>query len=393
MTGEASSYVTAHRYSWTAISPNDGCPRSATRGSWCVANAFNLGLPAFLLLLLSACVERPTPTVREHYIQQRLSAPFIDRTKPCRYSKLRPFPLKLGANHIFIPVALNGVMTTGMLDTGAAISLFTPEIVQAAHVEADKGRAHTFRGLGGSATVPQAFAQSLGFGSFMLNGRIPIHVLSFGGSKGTQFGALIGQDMLDGMDYDIDLPHGLFTPYRTSNCMVINPPWQDSYTGIAVTRGAINGESTAIVELATTLSLRLGASVPVFFADRKLEALFDTGAGMSVMSRAGARSLGVTDEALQADKPIKSAGLTGVPTELRLHVFDSVTIGEDDFHNLPIAVIPAFDRRDTFPMVLGMDYIANHHLWLSYTTNALYIDSGEKPSIVRLPPKTAVKPP
>ena len=47
-------------------------------------------------------------------------------------------------------------------------------------------------------------------------------------------------------------------------------------------------------------------------------------------------------------------------------------------HDVPIDVTRHFDRRDTWPMLLGMDYIEHHHLWLSYSTNALYIDSGEK---------------
>ena len=33
-------------------------------------------------------------------------------------------------------------------------------------------------------------------------------------------------------------------------------------------------------------------------------------------------------------------------------------------------------------MILGMDYLGSHHLWLSLTTNALYIDSGESRRLI-----------
>lgn len=339
----------------------------------------------FLISLLSGCVQTPAPSVRQHYLDQRLHAPLIDRNRPCEYAKLRPFPFKLGGNHVFIPVALNGVMTIGMVDTGSAISVFTPELAQAAHVEAAGTRGFTMRVLGGTVAVPAGTAHSLGYGSITLSGRVPIHILAFGGSKGLTLGALIGQDLLDHMDYDIDLAHGVFLPYRTRNCLAIDPPWDTAYTGLTITRGVINGENKEIVEFATRLSLSLGVSVPVFFGDKTLDALFDTGAGISVMSRAAARGLGVTDAALAADPLTERTGASGISAKLRLHTFSDVTVGEDVFHRFPIAVIPEFDKRDTAPMILGMDYIAKHHLWLSYTTNALYIDSGEKPSIVRLP--------
>jgi hypothetical protein len=36
------------------------------------------------------------------------------------------------------------------------------------------------------------------------------------------------------------------------------------------------------------------------------------------------------------------------------------------------------NKGDQLEMILGMDWIATHRLWLSYTTDSLYIDSGEK---------------
>lgn len=339
-----------------------------------------LTLVASLVLISAAgCTPPPTPlTARQLYIQRRVSNPFIDRRKPCQIARVPPFPVKVAANHVFVPVAVNGVSTVGELDTGSAVSLVTPEIAEAAHLTPGKGRAFTARGATGNASAPPVIAEKFNFGSIALTGHVPLHVLAFGGSNHALMGALIGQDLLDGLDYDIDLKHNAWVPYRTSNCLAIDPPWQDTFTGLAITRGAVNGAKPFLIDLATKFSLRLGTSVPVFFGGQSVEALFDTGAGISMLSRRAARFLGVTDAMLDADPVIERIGMNGQKAKFRKHVFADMTIGEDNFHDFPIAVIPESDRRDTFQMVLAMDYIATRHLWLSYTTNALYIDSGEK---------------
>ena len=63
------------------------------------------------------------------------------------------------------------------------------------------------------------------------------------------------------------------------------------------------------------------------------------------------------------------------------HRFANMAIGEEELHDFPMLVAPDFNRLDP-AMILGMDYLGSHHLWLSLTNNAFYIDSGESRRLI-----------
>ena len=211
------------------------------------------------------------------------------------------------------------------IDTGAAVSVITPELARAARLTPVAARAGAFRSLTATSAPPVATAQHVQFGSLAVGGAIPLRVLSFSDSRGVLLGALIGQDLLDGYDYDFDLPHARLVPYRTANCAAIDVPWPDTYTTVALTRGAANGYDPSVVAFATMAGLRLAASVPVELDGYTVDALFDTGAVGSLLSRAGARAAGVTGAQIAADPIFTGIGLDGGTIILRRHVFPNTS--------------------------------------------------------------------
>jgi predicted aspartyl protease len=331
---------------------------------------------SLLILAIAGCAPAPPDlSVRDEYARRRSMV--VDTTKPCGLKAFPPFKFHVVHDTIILPVAVNGAYTIGVMDTGAVGTLITPELAAAAKLQLSD-RTRSFIGVIGSFQTHAALVKELDFGSVSITGTLPVSVTTFGRSHGADIGANIGLDVLSNFDYDMDLPHGIIRPYRVENCFAIDPPWPNTYTGLPLTRGATDGLRRDEIDFATTYGELYGVSLPITFPGGTLEAEFDTGSMSSAMSYEGARSIGISSSALDADPFETVVGLNRRGAKFRVHHFPEMIVGEDVLHDVPIDVTRHFDRRDTWPMLLGMDYIEHHHLWLSYSTNALYIDSGEK---------------
>jgi predicted aspartyl protease len=328
---------------------------------------------AILLACLAACSTAPKPSVKQAYLAERAAR--VDTSKPCYMDPFAASPIRVINHRILLPVMVNGVQTIGILDTGAAATLITPELAQAAKVEMSP-RVERFVGVAGSFSTQLAIAKKLQVGtSVSLLPRV-VHVFPFGGSKGTIVGAQIGLDALAGLDYDLDLPHETMRPYRTSNCAIIDPPWRNTYTGVVMSRG-FNGRGGGAVMFSSAGLLSVGEiNIPVTFPHSDVNAAFDTGSTKSFMSHEAALDAGVTRAQLAADATVVSTAIDSRHRSVIVHKFPDLAIGEEELRDMPITVGRYFNRDDP-DMLLGMDYIDKHHFWLSFTTNALYIDSGE----------------
>ncbi len=329
------------------------------------------GALTMALFAVSGCTTKPPPSVKDDFLARRLL--WVDPKKPCYVDPFPPMDIRVVKHAVFLPVTINGINTIGRLDTGTDVSLITPEIAAAAKL-APIGRPLRVIGVSGSFATQSVLIDHIDIGSISFKSKRLGHVFAFGGSHGKDVGALVGLDWLDHLDYDIDFKHEKLRPYRTSNCIEVPLPWHDTYTGLALTRG-YPGEKNPSNSLAF-FGFSQHISVPVAFDGGVIDAWLDTGAYSSLMSHDAALDAGATRGQLNADPIDEISGLNGDKRKFIRHRFAHVALGEEEFDDFPVLVSPAFDRRDS-PMMLGMDFLNQHHLWLSLTTNALYIDSGE----------------
>jgi predicted aspartyl protease len=126
------------------------------------------------------------------------------------------------------------------------------------------------------------------------------------------------------------------------------------------------------------LGLRMNVTIPVEFDGGSLTAVFDTGARDSYLTRAGAHKAGITNRQLDQDPLRDVTSIDGRKAKARIHNVPEFVVGEELIRNFPFVVDEQSNRDQHYDMLLGMDWISKHHLWLSYTTDSLYIDSGEK---------------
>jgi TonB family protein len=322
---------------------------------------------------IAGCAKQlPPQTALEKFQAERQLR--LDRSQPCQVHAFPPYQMHIANGQAFIPLVINNVPTFGKLDTGSDTSFITPELAVKAGIDAS-GHTDAFRGITGTFQGGVGLTPSIQIGSATLIGHIPVHVFPFNGQHGTSVGALVGGDWLEHLDYDMDFPHRTIRPYHISNCVGVDPPWRDTYWAVALKRVA---KSIMKTGWSDPWWLQRGAiTVPISFPDADLDAAFDTGAPETLLSYSAALDTGVTAGELDTD-PVKTiSGMNGHERRMRIHGFKDLAIGQEELRDQPLLVSPAFDRRD-WPMVLGMDYIAKHRFWLSYSTASLYTDSGEQ---------------
>ncbi len=329
---------------------------------------------AALSLALSACESTdslsPMPSRRYVFIRNG-----VDASKPCLIAKLAEVPVRVIHGTALVPVVVNGVGTVGVLDTGAEMTIMTPAMAAAAKITIDpKQHLRHAEGIAGVFDAPAAMAKTLQIGHLMLNPPPVLDVFNFVNSRNTTIGIQVGGNSIDGLDWDLDFQHGLMTSYRTRNCHDIDPLWDTKSTGLPLRRGM----NPAFATVAGILGLPMNVTVPVQFDGGIVNAVFDTGSMYSMLSLRAAHWLGITNKALARDPEQDIAAIDQTKIRAHRHIIPNVFIGESPERDFMVYVPETANKGDQLEMILGMDWIATHRLWLSYTTDSLYIDSGEK---------------
>jgi predicted aspartyl protease len=110
---------------------------------------------------------------------------------------------------------------------------------------------------------------------------------------------------------------------------------------------------------------------PVQINGHTLTAAFDTGAQRSVLGPQGAARLGVGAQAIAEDLAVSTRGASGEIVGAALHQFRDFRIGKDRMET-PVLIAPIALPRDV-DVLIGLDYLAAHRLWLSYGSRRLFV--------------------
>ena len=111
--------------------------------------------------------------------------------------------------------------------------------------------------------------------------------------------------------------------------------------------------------------------VPVLLnGSRNADLLFDTGAGITVLSRDLAQSLGLAPEAGRSIK------LKTVAAEVQAQIatLDSITVGDFSRADLSVAVVDLnLDGKRRFEGILGMDFLSNYTIRIDNQTSKIFL--------------------
>jgi hypothetical protein len=288
-----------------------------------------------------------------------------DARAACVVEQKASIRLDVQEGAITVPVEVNGITATFILDTGAQRSVVTEAAVRRLNLARDAWVGTTMSGVGGIESRPNADPRSLTLGGVPLVRRTISHdtSLTVGILPRTQAGSLLidgllGRDFLSLFDLDLDVPTSHLTLYQVHDCSGRFLPWQHRYTGVPV--------------------MRFGADalvVPVTLDGTPLRALLDSGASASLLAAPGMFRLGLQPASLQGDPTTEVSGLGPHLVTMHQHKFASLRVGDQTIPSPVIWVAPV-RLRPIVDMLLGADWLAKHRIWISFTSQQLFVAEG-----------------
>jgi hypothetical protein len=280
----------------------------------------------------------------------------------CVVDKKATVPLTLTGGAITVPVEINGIVATMILDTGAQRSLVTQAAVQRLALARDEWVGTTMRGVGGIESRPNADPRSLTLGGVPLVRRTLNHdtSLTVGVIPRTHVGNLVidgvlGRDFLSLFDLDVDVPDRRLSLYQVHDCAGRFLPWDDHYTAVPV---MLPTESALVV--------------PVTLDSTPLRALLDTGAGSSMIAAPGLFRLGLQPASLAGDPADQVSGLGSHFVTMHRHTFQSLQVGDQKTAS-PVLLVAPIQLTPIVDMLLGADWLAGRRIWISYATRQLFV--------------------
>jgi hypothetical protein len=280
----------------------------------------------------------------------------------CVVGNKTAIPLDSAGGVITVPVEVNGISATFILDTGAQRSVVTEAAVQRLGLARDPWVGTTMSGVGGIQSRPNANPRSLTLGGVNLVRRtlnhdtsVTVGILPRTRAGNRLIDGLLGRDFLSLFDLDLDVPANRLTLYRVNGCAGRFLPWSGAYASIPVTTPA----EDAVV-------------VPVTLDGTQLRALLDTGASASLLAAPGMFRTGLQPASLAGDPADQVSGLGPRMVTMYRHTFRSLRVGGQTI-DAPVIWVAAIRLMPITDLLLGADWVAGRRIWISYATRQLFV--------------------
>jgi predicted aspartyl protease len=294
-----------------------------------------LRLLALLCLVLLAGCETP---------------PDID----CKLTMIAQIPLQVQDHLLVVPAGINGHWVHLVVDSGAERTMLSNITADRLSLPHDARYKVQSLGIGGSTTATDVTVDRLVLGDvhFPIQ-RIAVGNFTLQNGRGLDADGLLGADILLAFDMDIDVPDGKLTLYRPHLCPNVQPPWHEPW-----------------IEITGVRARKDRLLLPFELDGVQGEALLDTGAQGNVLGVNMARRMGLTEQVLATDPPVRNTGTGGV-TISRLHRFKQLRIGPVVEDSPTLVVLPSdFGVGDA---LVGEQFLQGRRVWLSFKSRAVFV--------------------
>jgi predicted aspartyl protease len=269
--------------------------------------------------------------------------------------------LQIVGTVVLVPVMVNGVAGDFILDTGAALTVVTPDAVGHFGLRLDEWTSTTMLGVGGVERRRNADPRSFELGGVALHRRslardatLRVATLPRSSVGERQIDGLLGRDFLSQFDLDLDFPHQTLTLYDVHGCIGGFLPWREPYISVTVEHPI---ESALLV--------------PLVIDNVPLLALLDSGASRSLVAARGMARLGLGIDQLRGDPSQIVSGVGPHTVTMWRHKFRELQIGSETIAD-PVFLVAPVPLRPISDMLLGADWLLGHRVWISYATNQLF---------------------
>lgn len=299
----------------------------------------------------------------------------------CKLSKIVELPVTLAGMHPTVTAQINGKDASFIVDSGAFYSMLSPASAAEYGLKtypAPYGL--TVRGIGGAADISVTKIKS-----FTLVG-VPIHDLEFlvGGGDVSGVGVL-GQNLLRISDVEYDLAKGVIRMIRAEGCKKTNFAYWAAKANLPY----------SVINIQSTTPLESQTSGWVFVNGVKIHAVFDTGSGLSVLTRHAAERAGVK---MDADGVTDGGFWRGIGRSMVkswIVPVASFKIGDEEVRNTKLRV--ADMAMDSTEMLIGADFFLSHRIYVASSEHQLFFTYNGGPvfnlTATRVPAATSAPEP
>lgn len=273
----------------------------------------------------------------------------------CHLKDYGTMPVEMVGYRATTMVKINGTSTRFILDTGAFFNTMSSANASALGLKLEPAP-YGFRvsGVGGDANVQQAHVKQFGILDTTLEN---VDFIVGGTDTGS---GLLGANLLDLADLEIDLAHGKLTLFKVEHC-------DKASLAYWVKDGAYN---IADIEPADQpYDRRTFLSVTI--NGKKVRAVLDSGATATVLSRAAAERAGIDLNAPDVKGGSISTGIGARPVRTWTVNIDSFSVGTETIQHSQMQVIDGRMGGNT-DMLLGVDFLLAHHMFIANSKKKAY---------------------
>ena len=265
----------------------------------------------------------------------------------CQVVRYGTLPVEIEGGRATTEVKINGADTRFQLDTGSFFNIMSNATASSLGLKL-RAMPFNFRisGIGGTAGAQYTRVKDFGILGTTLNN---IDFLVGGSDAGY---GLLGANLLDFADLEIDMAHGKLSLFKVDGC---------EKRGLAYWS---NGRDFFMADLKPAdSSTDRRTFIEVTINGKKLRALLDSGAYATALTRHAAERVGI-----KVDTPDEKQGIThGFGAKLVktwIVPVDEFSVGTESIHHSQMQVIDS-TLSDGTDMLLGLDYLLAHHMFIA----------------------------
>jgi tetratricopeptide (TPR) repeat protein/predicted aspartyl protease len=287
----------------------------------------------------------------------------------CQIGKLLELKITMQGARPLTDVGINGRSIPFIVDSGAFFSSISPGTAAELGLRLDPSPVQ-MRGIGGAAgTTYVANVKSLNLAG------IPVHNIQFivGGSE-VGVGGLLGQNVLGLGDVEYDLEHGAIRVVRASGC--------SSKNNLAYWAGDRPVSELAVERRDASQRHTIGT---ILVNGAKIRALFDTGAGSSILSLEAAKRAGLTASSPGVIPAGLSRGLGRSMVQTWLVPIANVKIGTEEVRDIKLRMANV-DLGEA-EMLIGVDFFLSHRVYVANSLREMFFTYDGGPVFNMTPSK------
>ena len=273
----------------------------------------------------------------------------------CHLQSYGSLPVDMVGAHATTIVKINGNDTRFIIDTGASFNSMSSANASSLGLK-QRIAPFGFRisGVGGEAAAEVATVKEFGILDTTLK-----NIEFIVGGTDTGYG-LLGANLLDLADLEIDLAHGKLTLFKAEHCSKLSMAYW-------VKDGDYN---VADIEPSDNQFDRR-TFFNVIINGKKVRAVLDSGASATVLTRDAAERAGIDFSAPNVRASGSSTGIGAKHVKTWTVRVDSFSVGSETIQHSQMQVIDG-SIGDKTDMLLGVDFLLAHHMFIANSQKKAY---------------------